>query len=271
MSLLKNESAPLVRTYGDAPFHIVLVHGGPGVAGDMAPLASLLAPEWGILEPLQTATSVAGQAAELKAAIESYGDVPVILVGFSWGAWLCLLVAAQNPNLVRKLILIGCGPLEEDLAARVPETRIDRLGEEDRMDFIMNLMTLSDPEAEGKDAALARLGKLVAKTDACDPLPTDDNQMDYRGDIFQKVWTEAAEMRRSGKLLELAERVRCPVVAIHGDYDPHPAEGVQPLLAASIQDFHFILLEKCGHKPWIERQARDKFLTMLREELNSDS
>jgi pimeloyl-ACP methyl ester carboxylesterase len=57
------------------------------------------------------------------------------------------------------------------------------------------------------------------------------------------------------------------VVAIHGDYDPHPAEGVQGPLSAILRRFRLILLKNCGHKPWIERQARDEFYRVLKEEL----
>jgi pimeloyl-ACP methyl ester carboxylesterase len=74
-------------------------------------------------------------------------------------------------------------------------------------------------------------------------------------------------LRRSGRLLEMARKISSPVLAIHGDYDPHPAEGVEKPLSAVIRDFRFILLEKCGHKPWIERQARERFLAILEEEL----
>lgn len=263
----QNETTPLVRTYGAAPLHIVLVHGGPGAAGEMASLAADLASDRGILEPLQTATSVAGQVAELKATIESCGNPPVTLVGFSWGAWLCLMVAAQYPALVDKLILIGCGPLPEALAAQALETRLDRLGEEERSDFIAHLMILSDPEAVEKDSSLARLGALVAKTDSYDPFITDPDKIEYRGDIFQKVWEEAAEMRRNGELLALGAQIKCPVVAIHGDSDPHPVAGVQNLLASALKDFRFILLKNCGHKPWIERQARNEFSRILKNEL----
>jgi hypothetical protein len=38
-------------------------------------------------------------------------------------------------------------------------------------------------------------------------------------------------------------------------------------LAERIRDFRFILLERCGHKPWIERHARDEFYTLLAREL----
>jgi pimeloyl-ACP methyl ester carboxylesterase len=67
--------------------------------------------------------------------------------------------------------------------------------------------------------------------------------------------------------LELGKKVDCPVVAIHGDYDLHLAEGVEKPLSVVLEGFKFILLENCGHKPWIERQARDKFYNVLREEL----
>lgn len=74
-------------------------------------------------------------------------------------------------------------------------------------------------------------------------------------------------MRRSGKLLEMGREIASPVVAIHGDYDSHPAEGVGKPLSTAVRDFRFILLEKCGHKPWIERQARERFYAILEGEL----
>ena len=55
-----------LRTYGKAPYHIALIHGGPGGAGEMAPVAQHLSKKDGVLEPLQTALSFAGQIEELK-------------------------------------------------------------------------------------------------------------------------------------------------------------------------------------------------------------
>ena len=54
-----------LRKYGKAPFSIAVIHGGPGAAGEMAPVANELASSWGILEPLQTAMSLQGQVEEL--------------------------------------------------------------------------------------------------------------------------------------------------------------------------------------------------------------
>jgi pimeloyl-ACP methyl ester carboxylesterase len=224
-----------------------------------------------VLEPLQTATSLGAQVVELRATLEEHGDVPVTLIGFSWGAWLSFIVAAHHPTIVRKLILVGSGPFEERYVAALREARLSRLSPEGRAELDTLVRSLSDLATEGKDALLARLGALTSQTEAYDPVQDESVEGDsigLQGDIFQKVWNEAAEMRRSGRLLGLAGQIQCPVVAIHGDYDPHPAEGVRAPLAAALEDFRFILLRQCGHKPWIERQARTEFYALLNGELS---
>ena len=67
--------------------------------------------------------------------------------------------------------------------------------------------------------------------------------------------------------MKASRQVTCPVVAIHGDYDPRLAEGVREPLVRVLNDFRFILLEKCGHEPWVEKFARDEFYDILKNEL----
>ena len=232
-------------------------------------MARELAFGWGVLEPLQTAASLKAQVDELRTVLEENADLPVTLVGFSWGAWLSFIVAAHYPVLVKKLILVGSGPYEEQYVARLQESRLRRLGEEERSELESTVELLGDSVPD-QDGLLARLGVLVAKTDEYDPITEGLDRSDWvggQGSIFQKVSKDAAEMRRSGSLLALAPQIKCPVVAIHGDYDPHPADGVQGPLSAALERFRFILLKNCGHRPWMERQARDTFYTILREEL----
>ncbi len=256
-----------LRTYGKAPFQVAVIHGGPGAAGEIAPVARELQSGWGVLEPLQTATSVEGQIEELRTLLQKKADLPVFLVGFSWGAWLSFLVAARYPNLVRKLILVGSGPFEEKYAAGIEETRLSRLSEGERAEIESLFEILDDGKAQDKNEAFSRFGALFSKADAFDPIEPEPEGVRYQPDIFRAVWSEAAELRRSGKLLQLGKRIECPVVAIHGDYDPHPAEGVQRPLSEILPNFRFVLLSNCGHKPWIERKAKDQFHRILKEEL----
>ena len=232
-------------------------------------MALELASGRGVLEPLQTAASLKGQVDELRTVLEQNGDVPVTLIGFSWGAWLSFIVAARYPLLVKKLILVASGPYEEKYVARLQESRLSRLGEKERAEFESTIRLLGD-SVQDQDGLLARLGVLTARTDEYDPIAEGLDRADLvsgQGNIFQNVWRDAADMRRSGRLVALAKQIKCPVVAIHGDYDPHPAEGVQDPLSAALERFRFVLLNNCGHRPWMERQAGDEFYRILREEL----
>jgi len=255
------------RFYGKVPYAVAILHGGPGAAGEMARVAEELSAACGVLEPLQTASSIDGQVEELKGILDRYGSLPVTLCGFSWGAWLAFIFAARLPAHVRKLILIGSGSFEEKYAGRITATRLSRLSDEERAGLDHLTEALDDPAVSDKNSALAGIGRLMAKTDACHPLPGEDPEIEVRYDVYRKVWGEAQELRRSGHLLDLGREIRCPVVAIHGDYDPHPPDGVKIPLAGILSDFRFILLERCGHRPWLETEARDEFFAALNKEI----
>ncbi len=254
------------RKYGSPPFGVAVIHGGPGAPGEMAPVARELSFTHGVLEPLQTAISLDGQVRELRDVLEKNGDSPVTLIGWSWGAWLSFIYTAMDPAFVRKLILIGSGPFEERYAGGIMETRLDRLSVEGRAEVLTLMEALGDA-AGGESTDMSRLGELISRADSYDPLPYENEMLECRSDVFRGVWRQAAELRNSGGLLELGKKIECPVVAIHGDHDPHPYEGVSEPLSRVLSDFNFVLLENCGHQPWIEREARDEFYRLLRDEL----
>ena len=256
-----------LRKYGNLPFNVALIHGGPGTPGEMAPVARELSIIRGVLEPLQTKATLEGQVRELKAVLEEHTDLPVTLSGFSWGAMLSFIFTARHPEFVKKLILVGSGPYEEKYAANIMKIRINRLSKVDREETFSLMLVLNDLSPGDKNASLARFGQLISLADSYDSLPHNNELLECRYDINKNVWEEASEFRSSGKLLELGKTIYCPVVAIHGDYDPHPFEGVRDPLSRVLKDFRFILLEKCGHMPWIEREAKEKFYNLLKKEI----
>jgi pimeloyl-ACP methyl ester carboxylesterase len=251
------------RKYGEAGYAVVLVHGGPGAAGEMAPVARQLANYSGVLEPFQTKHSIQGQVEELKEIILNHADAPVSLIGFSWGAWLSIIFASQFKDLVDRLIIIGCGPLEQKYASGIYETRLKRLSHADRNVLNNILMELEEGSTKDKNKDMEALGKIMAKADSYDPIPEIHEDFKFDEGIYKAVWKEAEKMRESGLLLSCIENISCPVVAIHGDYDPHPSSAViQPFSAMSTL-FSFHVLSNCGHKPWIERNARNTFYEIL--------
>jgi len=220
-----------------------VVHGGPGADGDLGDMAARLSYRHGVLEPMQTATTIEGQVDELRAVIEARADPPVHLLGHSWGAWLAGLLAARHPCLVRKLILVASGPFEARYVPELSATRAER-------------------QAAGGDTDnCALITPLAAEARSLPHVPVPG--------MLELIWPAASQLRASGALLDAVAAIKCPVVAIHGDYDPHPVEGVRDPLTRVLPDFRMVLLERCGHSPWRERYAADSFYTVVEREITT--
>jgi pimeloyl-ACP methyl ester carboxylesterase len=182
---------------------------------------------------------------------------------------LSFIVTAKYPALVRKLILVSSGVFDDAYAAAIMSTRADRLSRQDRIVLDSLITKLHDPKDRDKNRIFADLGAVIERADSWDPVVHTGEVVEYRYDIHESVWKEAQELRSGGGLVTLGTHIRCPVVAVHGDHDPHPAEGIKIPLSGVIKNFRFLLLKNCGHRPWLERSARDRFYEFLRTELDN--
>lgn len=255
-----------LRKHGNSPYRTAFLHGGPGVLGEMGKLAARFSARQGILEPLESETTIDAQIKIFKDLFDKNVSYPMTLAGYSWGAWLALIIASRYPDKIAKVILVSSGGFRDADGGITLETRLERLSEEKRKEADLLSEILAGKKPGNPDEALPRLGALYSSVDNFNPIE-DTDEVEVNKDIHNGLWGEGKVMRQSGKLLAEVSRIRCPVVAIHGDYDPHPAEGVQGPLSSVLKDFRFILLEKCGHKPWIEKEARDRFYSILDVEL----
>ncbi|MCX6689003.1 MAG: alpha/beta hydrolase, partial [Methanoregula sp.] len=255
------------RTYGDPPYSVAVIHGGPGAPGEMAPVARELSRAYGVLEPLQTTSILDGQIRELRDILEAHGTLPITLVGHSWGAMLGYMFSAQNPAFVKKLILVASGVFDEAYVSQIAQTRLSRLTENDRVTLQALFEKLNDPKTPDTDALFMRYGEIFDKTDSFDPSPHAHEIIRCQYVAFEHAWRDMEQLRKSGELLAYGRQISCPVVAIHGDYDPHPADGVRIPISRVVRDFRFILLNNCGHTPWIERGARERFYKVLFDEV----
>ena len=205
---------------------------------------------------------------ELRQALQLHAHTPVALIGFSWGAWLAILLSAHHPELVSTLLLIGTGPLLPEYLSALRETRESRLNDPEKEELAELSRKIHDPSSADRTRAFARYGAMLSKADSYDVLEDDDSAIEFRPEIYEQVWREADELRSSGELLRLAGRLQCSVVSIHGDYDPHPPDGVRVPLSGILSKFRSYTLDRCGHTPWIERYARDRFFEILEKELS---
>lgn len=251
---------PTVRHHGPTPAAVVLLHGGPGGTGEVEPFAQDLGHRGhAVLEPFQTKNTVQGQVGELHDQITQHCTPPVTLIGWSWGAWLGCLFAAQHPALLRKLVLVGSGPLDTRYTDAIKTTKAARLTEAQRSE--LKALRPSNP---------AKVARFIALNDVADTYLRDTSpqpHVQFNADIHQSVWSEANAMRANGTLLQTIAAIRCPVTALHGDHDARPADGVRLPLQATLPNAAFALLKRCGHKPWQEVHAREHFYQLIEAEI----
>ena len=245
------------RRYGKAPYCVAVIHGGPGAAGDMAPVARQLSKKFGVIEPLQTQKSVMAQVEEMKDQLAEF-DAPFVLIGHSWGAWLSLLFAKTWPKQVRHVILVGCPPFTEKEAASIMETRLSRLSGADieKVNGMLKKDVMTDDE-------LNRFGALMEKADIYDKLKNAPDTVMADAEIGTAVWREAEAMRKSGEWERILGAVLCPVTMIHGRQDPHPYRAVQRALEDAGLSFEMALIDHCGHSPWKEAKKMSEFYKLL--------
>ena len=254
----------MVRKYGQSPFNTVVVHGGPGALGSVACVARELSEIMGVVEPLQSEYSIGELIEELNKQIKGECDMPVTLIGHSWGAFLSLLYTEHYPAKVKQIVLVGSAPLIDEYVPLITERRLRNLSKEDG-ELFLNLLAKIDKPDNGN--ALRQLAELVDKSDNYQLIEIGADKVDsfpVDNVMYARIWEEARAMRSSGELMERVKKVNKPIFIIQGENDPHPLEGVtEPLELAGVP-FKYYVLPQCGHSPFKEKLAVKQFYSILR-------
>lgn len=272
--MTEKSSGDLIQTrrYGESGPWVVLVHGGPGAPGYMAPVGQALADAYRIVEPFQRAgdrersLTVQRHIEDMREVIDVYcGNERPALVGHSWGAMLSLAFAAKYPGLSSRLVLAGCGTFDTDARELMKNLRQERTQGERFARLRAQHERETDP-----DKRLALLGRLMRDADSYDLIPEEA----ARGEIawydalgFEQSWADMMRLQKEGVYPAAFAAVREPVTMLHGDYDAHPGRTIFEGLRKVVADIEYVEFEKCGHYPWLEREAKDLFYAALREVL----
>jgi len=255
-----------VREYGDAAQTVVVLHGGPGAAGYMAPVARALSDVFRVIEPFQRGSSnlpltVARHVQDLEelVRIRSVGSRPAI-VGSSWGAMLGLAFAAEHPSLAGPLVLVGCGTFDLEARARMNRIVEERLDDELRS----ALITLQD-DVPDADERLERLGALLQPLYTVDPIGDGLGNVACDDRAFRETWDDMLRQQQAGVYPAKFAAIEVPVLMLHGAEDPHPGTMIRDSLRPYVPQLEYIQWSRCGHYPWIEREVHEVFFQILRE------
>ena len=254
----------VVREYGSGAETMVAIHGGPAAAGDLEPLARRLGERWRVLEPYQRGSgggllTVAVHVQDLHDLIrERCGEQPPVLIGHSWGAMLALAYAAAHPDTSRALVLVGCGTFS--VAARAEfEARLEaRLTPADRA-----ALAKIDEMKTDADRRLGALGRLMTRVYGHDIDEPANEPEAIDAQAHRQTWHDMIRLQREGVYPAAFRAITCPVLMLHGDADPHPGPRTRDDIRPYVPQLEYRELARCGHSPWLERQARDEFFAVI--------
>ncbi|MCB2076385.1 MAG: alpha/beta fold hydrolase [Novosphingobium sp.] len=159
----------------------------------------------------------------------------VDLVGFSFGGVAFANFAARHPEMVNRLIIVGCGGLDTPHG----DVRLGRAsglqGEERRQMLKSNLLGLMLHHEDTVDELALHLLVVNARKAA--------------------LGNRAAQLVLPDKLVKVLPDVAVPVDAIWGEFDrPHPDPAVQEeVLRRSHPDADFRVIPGAGHWAMYER------------------
>jgi pimeloyl-ACP methyl ester carboxylesterase len=244
---------------------VVLLHGGPGAAGYMAPVARELAGSFRVLEPFQRGSgaeplTVARHVEDLQELIERRcAGTPPAIVGHSWGAMLALAYAAERPRSAACLVLVGCGTFDPQAREELRRICEERTGPELRRRLDRLALEVPDP-----DERLRARGDLLLAVYSCEPVasPPEVEVCDARA--HQETWDDMKRLQAEGVYPAAFAAVDVPVLMLHGADDPHPGRMIRASLTPYLSRLEYHEWERCGHYPWLERAVREEFFSTLR-------
>jgi 3-oxoadipate enol-lactonase len=231
-----------VEVAGDGP-PVVCIHGLGGTSNTFTPQMPALAGLRVVRPDLPCAgrspnsekPSIATMASAVVKLADVLGVKSAHFVGHSLGTLICQHLAAERPELVRSLVLLG-GLYEPIAAAR---------------------------DALRSRAQLARTQGMTEIADAVigSALSTETRSRNPAAVAFvrESLMRQCPEgYARSCEALAEAQaanhqRIRCPVLIVNGEEDAVAPPSTARNLAERISGARTVILPRCGHWPTVER------------------
>ncbi len=261
-----------VREHGKMGPVVVVIHGGPGARGSVAPVARELADAFQVIEPWQRGSSdepltVARHIADLHEIVQTgCHGMPPALVGESWGAMLALAYAAKHPDSAGPIVLIGCGTFDPEARACFQAVLSERMDDDlrQRLDSLQEDVPDADERLKMKFDLIKPLYSYNAlATNKGDDPEVDAELFDVRAN--KETWADMLRLQQEGVYPAVFTAITSPVLMLHGACDPHPGKMIQASLKPYLPQLEYREWDHCGHSPWEEKGVRNEFFTVLRD------
>jgi proline iminopeptidase len=240
---------------------VVLLHGGPGLADYLGPLADELVDGYQVvryqqrgLPPSTTCGpfTIESHVDDALAVLDHTSNDPVLVVGHSWGGHLAMHLAIRHPGRLRGMVIVdplgavgdgGEADMFKSMAQRIPPEQMARAQELDETAM----------RGEGKTEDAIESLRLLWPGYFADPNhPPPMPRMDLSLPCSAQTW-ESIHSHLNGRTLEEAlPSIRVPCVFVLGGASPIPPRHGEAT-AALLTGASVVVVEGCGHFPWLER------------------
>lgn len=230
----------------------------------MAPVARELGDGFRAIEVIQRSGANGGVTVErhvddLHECIGAYGGgEPALVLGHSWGAMLALAYGAAHPAALAGLVAVGSGTFDVASRRRLAELRGERLGEP-----VRRLVDRVEGSGLSPSEQMRRVSVMMFKADSHD-LAEAGAPASFDAAGHDGSWADAMRLQSEGVHPAAFGAIEAPVVMVHGEHDTHPGEMIRDSLLPHLPRLEYVKLARCGHYPWLERHARDRFYEVVR-------
>jgi proline iminopeptidase len=265
------------------PDTVVVLHGGPGLnleglRPDLRPLARRHTLVYfdqrgsGRSEMPDTLDLTAALMVEdVEAVRQAFHLDKLTLVGHSWGGGLALLYAAQHPDRIRRLVLVGPVPprlhpyFDQYLAAQASRHNSADNARAAHLDSLVAVAP--DPHRACRESNRIFLRGVAASAEVADRIKADlcagtSRNVRSQGVVLRRVWASIVPGFPEGRFADLrydwrplAGRVTAPTLVVHGDQDALPLAGSEEWVRA-LPAARLLVIPDAGHYPHAEQPAR---------------
>lgn len=260
------QNAKLYYTIVGTGEPIVVVHGGPGLDHTyLVPQLNSLATNYQLIYYDQRASGKSSGTVDsvsitpdrfvedLEGLRKVLGLEKMNLLGHSWGGLLAMEYAIKYPQHIKSLVLMSSMGATSECMGPFIKTRIERTTHKDSVSMaglqVSAGFIAHDPET------MSKYMRILFKTYFFDRRFADSLSMQFSQNTASDLFPIFGLMGKYFVKYDLYNQltgIQCPTLIIQGDYDPFPVEFSRQI-AQRIKSSRFLMIEHCGHFPYIER------------------
>ena len=259
---------------------ILIIHGGPGLSHHyLLPNLKSLSEKYKLIFYDQRASGSSAQdldansvtidnfIKDIDALREAFDLKTLNIMAHSWGGILAMKYATIYPNNIRSLILVNSVGANSEIANLSNIELAKRFTDEDSL---QRTQILKSEEFQKRSAeSIESLMKLGFKhqfynksyLDSLD-LSINENYL-ITSQLLQNLSDDLNDFDFHADL----KTIQCPTLLIYGNYDPL-TQLAAIKIHESIDNSELVILEKCGHFPFIEKE--EEFRKVLVDFIDED-